>query len=163
MYFFFIGPAGSGKSTIAKRFNKLKLFKHIEADEFHSKNNISKMSKGKKLSFKDRKPWLSKINLFLKSKKNSKFHYIISCSALKKSYRAILSYKLKDCYFFYFKCSNKDLFSRNLKRNHFFPISLLNDQIDSFEYSNDLITIKCSNNIRTVYLESKDKVLKLLS
>ena len=121
------------------------------------------MSKGKKLTFKDRKPWLNKINLFLKSKKKSKLNYVISCSALKKSYRKILSHKLNGCYFFYLKCSNKDLYYRNLKRNHFFPISLLNDQIDNFECSNDLIIIKCSNNIRSVYLKSKHKIFRLLA
>ena len=163
MYFFLIGPSGSGKSTIAKKFSKLKLFRHIEADEFHSKNNILKMSNGKKLNFKDRKPWLHKINLFLRSKRKSKLNYVISCSALKKSYRKILSHKLNNCYFLYLKCSNKDLFSRNLKRNHFFPISLLNDQINSFEYSSDLITIKCSSNIKNVYLKSKVKILKRLA
>jgi len=43
MYFFLVGPAGSGKSTIGEKFNRLKLFRHIEGDKFHSKKNIKKM------------------------------------------------------------------------------------------------------------------------
>ena len=64
MNFFFIGPAGSGKSTIGKKFDKLKSFKYIEGDEFHSKKNIQKMMSGKNLTSKDRKPWLNRINFF---------------------------------------------------------------------------------------------------
>ena len=94
MYFFLIGPAGSGKSTIGKKFDRLKSFKFIEGDEFHSKNNIKKITNGKSLTFKDRKPWLNKINYFLRSKKKLNFNYVISCSALKRSYRKLLSYML---------------------------------------------------------------------
>lgn len=162
MYFFLIGPAGSGKSTIGKKFNRLKYFKHIEGDEFHSKNNIKKIMSGKSLTFKDRKPWLNKINYFLRSKKKLNINYVISCSALKKSYRKLLSKKLYNCHFFYLKCSKKILFLRNTKRNHFFPVSLLDNQIKSFEYSNDLFIIKSSSNINKVYLNSKKKFFSLL-
>ena len=91
MYFFLIGPAGSGKSTIGKKFGRLKSFKYIEGDEFHSKNNIKKIVSGRSLTFKDRKPWLSKINYFLRSIKTANTNYVISCSALKKSYKTIES------------------------------------------------------------------------
>ena len=56
----------------------------------------------------------------------------------------------------------KDLFLRNIRRNHFFPVSLLNNQIKSFEYSNDLFIIKSSSNINKVYLNSKKKFYSLL-
>ena len=72
MYFFLVGPAGSGKSTIGEKFNRLKLFRHIEGDKFHSKKNIKKMVVGKALTYKDRKPWLNKINFFFKIQKKYK-------------------------------------------------------------------------------------------
>tara|TARA_Y100000591_G_C21796619_1_gene679681 strand:+ start:896 stop:1396 length:501 start_codon:yes stop_codon:yes gene_type:complete len=162
MYFFLIGPAGSGKTTIGKKFNRLKFFKHIEGDEFHTKKNIKKMMSGKSLNFKDRKPWLNRINSFLRSKKKFNVNYVISCSALRKTYRKLLSKKLDDCHFFYLKCDKKTLFLRNLKRNHFFPISLLDNQIKSFENSNDLFIIKSSFNINKVYFNSKKKIFYLL-
>ena len=163
MYFFLVGPAGSGKSTIGEKFNRLKLFRHIEGDKFHSKKNIKKMVNGKALTYKDRKPWLNKINFFLRSKKNTNINYVISCSALKKSYRSLLSKKLDNCYFFYLKCSDKELFIRNSRRNHFFPISLLNNQIKNFEFSKDLIVIKSTFNINKVYLITKKKFFNLLN
>ena len=108
-FFFFIGPAGSGKSTLGKKFQKLKFFKFIEGDNFHSKKNINKMIYGKKLNFKDRKPWLRKINKYLLNLKYSSNNYIISCSALKKKYRNILSKNLDNCFFIYLKCKKKIL------------------------------------------------------
>ena len=163
MYFFLVGPAGSGKSTIGKKFNRLKFFKYIEGDKFHSKKNIKKMIYGKTLTYKDRKPWLGRINYFLRSKKNKKMNYVISCSALKKSYRKLLSKKLDNCHFLYLKCSNKELFVRNLRRNHFFPISLLNNQIKTFEYSKDLVIIKSNTNINKVFLITKKILFGLLN
>ena len=162
MNFFFIGPAGSGKSTIGKKFDQLKSFKYIEGDEFHSKKNIQKMMSGKNLTSKDRKPWLNRINFFLRSKKNLDINYVISCSALKISYRKLLSKKLDNCHFLYLKCSKKVLYFRNLKRSHFFPLSLLKKQINSFEYSNDLLIINSSSDINKVYSTSKKKIFDLL-
>ena len=54
LFFFLIGPAGSGKSTIGKKIKKELKFKFFEGDTFHSKNNINKMKNGIKLKYKDR-------------------------------------------------------------------------------------------------------------
>ena len=39
------GVSGSGKSTIGKKISKDLKFKFIEADDFHSINNINKMKR----------------------------------------------------------------------------------------------------------------------
>ena len=66
IFFFLIGPAGSGKSTIRKKIKKKLKFKFFEADNFHSQSNINKMKRGIKLKYKDRLPWLIRINKKLK-------------------------------------------------------------------------------------------------
>ena len=162
MYFFLVGPAGSGKSTIGKKFNRLKFFKYIEGDKFHSKKNIKKMIYGKTLTYRDRKPWLNRINYFLRSKKDKRVNYVVSCSALKKSYRRLLSKNLDNCHLLYLKCSNKELFVRNSRRNHFFPTSLLNNQIKTFEYSKDLVVIKSNTNVNKVFLITKKTLFTIL-
>ena len=41
-----MGVSGSGKTTIANRLSKINVLEFMEADEFHSKLEIEKMSKG---------------------------------------------------------------------------------------------------------------------
>ena len=65
-FFFLVGPAGSGKTTIGKKIKEELKFRFFEGDNFHSKNNINKMKKGISLSRRDRLPWLLRINRKLK-------------------------------------------------------------------------------------------------
>ena len=108
-FFFLIGPAGSGKSTLAEKITKKLKIKFIEGDNFHSLKNLDKMKKGNKLKFRDRFPWLVKINKKLKEYDKLDKEYVISCSALKKNYRNILKKGLKNVFFIYLKCKKKNL------------------------------------------------------
>lgn len=149
-FFFLIGPAGCGKSTIAKKIKKKLNIHFFEGDDFHSLKNINKMREGSSLNFKDRLPWLIRINKKLrKYNHNNKLH-IIACSALKISYRKILRQDLDNTFFLYLYCNKKELVKRNLNRSHFFPSSLIGDQIKNFENSKDLIKINAKQNIVNV-------------
>ena len=150
IFFFLVGPAGSGKSTIGKKIKKKFRFQFFDADNFHSQSNINKMKKGIKLRYKDRLPWLIRINNSLKKYNNLDTKNIIACSALKKSYRNILSKDLDRVYFLYLKCKKIELIRRIHSRKHFFHLNLINDQIFNFESSSDLININANKNIREV-------------
>jgi len=149
-FFFLVGPAASGKSTVAKMIKKKLNFKYIEGDKFHSLKNINLIRREIKLKFTDRLPWLNRINKKLKIYAKSNIKFIISCSALKKKYRTILSKGLPNTFFFYLKCKKSVLIKRVNLRHHFFPLSLLNDQISSFEISKDLFIINSNKNINNV-------------
>jgi carbohydrate kinase (thermoresistant glucokinase family) len=56
---------GCGKSTVGKRVADLLEFSFVDADEFHSKQNVEKMSSGKALTDDDRKDWLLVIKLIV--------------------------------------------------------------------------------------------------
>jgi len=161
-FFFLIGPAGSGKSTLAEKIKKKLKIKFFEGDNFHSLKNLDKMKNGNKLKFRDRFPWLVKINKKLKEHDKLDKEYIITCSALKKSYRNILKRGLKNVFFIYLKCKKKELIERNLNRNHFFPITLVEDQIISFEKSNDLIIINADKNITNVQKIALKKIKDII-
>ena len=119
------------------------------------------MKKGIKLKHKDRLPWLIKINRKLKKYNNLDDKYIIACSALKKNYRNILSKNLDCVFFFYLKCKEIELIKRNYYRKHFFPLSLVEDQISHFEISSDLININADKNTRDVAAIVIRKIKKL--
>ena len=157
-FFFLIGPASSGKSSVAKKIKKKMNFNYIEGDTFHSAKNINLMKKGIKLKFSDRYPWLNQINKSLTIYAKTNTNHIISCSALKKRYRKILSKNLNNTFFFYLRCKKNVLFKRIKSRRHFFPLSLLNDQILSFETSKDLFIINSNANINKVVAEVSKKI-----
>lgn len=161
-FFFLIGPAGSGKSTIGRKIKKELKFKFFEGDKFHSKNNIHKMKIGIKLKFRDRLPWLLRINKTLKKYNNFNDNYIVACSALKKNYRNILSRDLNYVFFIYLKCKKKKLIKRSYYRKHFFSPTLVKDQILNFEKSSDLININANKNITNVTKIVKRRLKKIL-
>jgi carbohydrate kinase (thermoresistant glucokinase family) len=161
-FFFLIGPAGCGKSTIAQKIKKKLKIKFFEGDSFHSLKNLDKMKKGNKLKFRDRLPWLININKKLKEYNQSNKEYIIACSALKKSYRNILKRDLKYVFFIYLKCKKKELIKRNLNRNHFFPVTLVDDQITNFENSKELIVINAEKNIIDVQKLVLEKIKNII-
>ena len=85
-----MGVSGCGKSTIGLALATELGRPFKDGDSFHSKDSISKMRSGTPLNDVDRLPWLRTINTFA----NTEPGHVIACSALKKSYRTILSEQL---------------------------------------------------------------------
>ena len=87
--FLIMGVAASGKTTIAEKLaEKIKGFL-IEGDDYHTKENINKMSSGVALNDNDRNEWLIKIKNEI-IKRNKKQNLVVTCSALKEKYRTLL-------------------------------------------------------------------------
>ncbi|MBT8322587.1 MAG: AAA family ATPase, partial [Eudoraea sp.] len=87
--FFVMGVSGSGKSTLGKQLAKTLGVSFFEGDDYHPKSNVRKMSQGIALTDTDRLPWLQKLRKI--AGENGKQGCVISCSALKASYREVLS------------------------------------------------------------------------
>jgi gluconokinase len=81
-----MGVAASGKTTVAKGLAQTLHATFLEADTFHPPANIAKMSNGIPLADEDRGPWLSAMRDALASHDR----VVVTCSALKKSYRDLL-------------------------------------------------------------------------
>ena len=83
-----MGFAGCGKSafggTLATRLGK----PFIDADDYHTPENVEKMSKGIPLTDEDRWPWLDSLGKFLCDEAESSG---MACSALRRVYRKRLS------------------------------------------------------------------------
>ncbi len=95
-----MGVAGSGKTTIAKLLSKKINAFLIEADDYHSKNNIDKMSAGIPLNDNDRYDWLIEIKKEIDKRKKIQ-NLVVACSALNEKYRSILN--IKENYLVYFQ------------------------------------------------------------
>jgi gluconokinase len=129
-----MGVSGSGKSTIGTQL-ALKLHWEFEdGDWFHPASNVEKMHSGHPLTDEDRRPWLNAIAAFIDASRKAGKHVVIACSALKKSYRAVIVGNRPDVRLIYLK-GDIDLIARRIaaRHEHFMPLELLRSQFDALE------------------------------
>ena len=142
--FLIMGVAGSGKTTIAQKLTKEIDAFLIEADDYHSKNNIKKMSSGIPLNDEDRYDWLVKIREEIIKRQKTQ-NLVVTCSALKEKYRSILN--VKNYYLVYLKINKETARKRiNNRRDHFMPDSLVESQFSILEEPKKAITLDQSLN-----------------
>jgi carbohydrate kinase (thermoresistant glucokinase family) len=129
-----MGVSSSGKSTIGKRLSKLLAWPFRDADSFHPPANIAKMSQGIALNDADRWPWLDAIAHWIEQQLGKGECGLVSCSALKRSYRRRLIRGRTDVRLVYLKGSFELIHKRmQRRRGHFMPPSLLKNQFDVLE------------------------------
>lgn len=85
-----MGVSGSGKSTVGGMLAGAMGWDLQEGDDLHPQANIDKMATGHPLNDEDRWPWLDKIAVWIKSHTDAGQPGIVTCSALKRSYRDVL-------------------------------------------------------------------------
>jgi gluconokinase len=142
--FLIMGVAASGKTTIAEKLaEKINGFL-IEGDDYHTKENIDKMSSGVALNDNDRYEWLLKIkNEILNRNKNQ--NLIVTCSALKEKYRSLLG--PQNFNLVYLKVSKKTALQRiRSRQGHFMPDSLVDSQFAILEEPQKSIVLNESLN-----------------
>jgi carbohydrate kinase (thermoresistant glucokinase family) len=137
-----MGVSGSGKTSIGKLLAKKTGYLFYDADNFHPQQNIEKMKAGEALTDEDRSPWLLHINQFVIEAIRS--HSIIfACSALKASYRKLLSRQIASrCHWVFLQGSFETIQQRMQQRkDHYMPASLLQSQFDALEIPTGAITV----------------------
>ena len=142
--FLIMGVAASGKTTIAEKLaEKINGFL-IEGDDYHTKENIDKMSSGVALNDNDRYEWLLKIkNEILNRNKNQ--NLVVTCSALKEKYRTLLG--PQNFNLVYLKVSKKTALQRiRSRQGHFMPDSLVDSQFAILEEPQKSIVLDESLN-----------------
>lgn len=128
------GVSGSGKSTIGRRLAERLGARFYDADNFHSQANIDKMSRGEPLTDQDRLPWLQSMARAIKHWSELDEPAVLACSALKESYRQILSEGCNDVRWVYLKVSAELITSRLLQRQgHFMKANMLASQFAALE------------------------------
>jgi gluconokinase len=129
-----MGVAGSGKSTIAAALSKHLGWASAEADEFHPQSNIDKMSKGIPLQDEDRWPWLQQIQNWMTGQARAGQSTVLTCSALKQSYRKLLAEADGRVLFIHLH-GDAALLSQRMqgREGHFMPPTLLPSQLATLE------------------------------
>jgi len=128
------GVSGCGKTTVAKLLAKKLDWQFLDADDFHSTENIEKMRQGRPLNDKDRKPWLDEIAQQLMTINQSGTSATLACSALKLAYRDLLGINEKTVRSVLLHGDQQAIQQRLENRQHeFMNKDLLNSQFQTLE------------------------------
>ena len=129
-----MGVSGSGKSTVSTLLAAKLGWQFQEGDALHPRKNVEKMSGGTPLTDADRIPWLRRIAQKIDAWRARGESGIVTCSALKRSYRDIIIGDRPDVRLVYLK-GRQDLIQRRLaaRHDHFMPPTLLDSQFESLQ------------------------------
>ncbi len=127
-----MGVAGCGKSTIGAALAKALGGRFLDGDAYHPPANIAKMSRGEPLTDGDRWPWLAR---FAQEMAASSGLVVGGCSALKRSYRALIATEAGESVTFVHLAGSRDLIADRMtvRDGHFMPLSLLDSQFAALQ------------------------------
>ncbi len=131
-----MGVAGSGKSVIGEAFARALGVEFVEGDRYHPPENVARMASGIPLTDDDRRGWLAALAARLRAARESGTGLVLTCSALKRSYRDLLRAEsgAPDLMFVFLR-GDRVLVAERLaaRRGHFMPASLLDSQFDTLQ------------------------------
>ena len=129
-----MGPAGVGKTTTAHLLAASLGWPFAEGDRFHPQANIDRMSRGIPLTDADRAPWLAGVRDWISLQADSGHSVVVTCSALKRTYRDVLRGARADVRFVQLLADPEVAAARMTGRTgHFMPPSLLASQFAALE------------------------------
>lgn len=154
-----MGVSGSGKSTLGRALADAHGWDFKEGDDLHPQANIDKMRAGEPLDDADRTPWLERVGVWMADELQAHRAGVISCSALKRSYRDRLRHIGSGLRFVFLDVPRSELLRRLQRRDHFMPASLLDSQLRTLEVPHDepdVLTVSGTNDMVSALMEVSD-------
>ena len=129
-----MGVSGSGKSLIGAALAHALGIDFVEGDEYHPAENVQRMSRGVALTDDDRAEWLRSLAARIRAAQDAGTGLVMTCSALKRSYRDILRAESRELRFVFLQ-GPQALIAERLagRRGHFMHPSLLDSQFATLE------------------------------
>ncbi|HEX5511694.1 MAG TPA: gluconokinase [Actinomycetales bacterium] len=129
-----MGVSGAGKTTVAQDLARVMGWPMAEGDDFHPPANVAKMHEGHPLDDEDRWPWLRSIAAWIGEREAEGQNSVVTCSALKRSYRDVLRDghpSVRFCHLI----TEVDLIRGRMEHRagHFMPPTLLASQVATLE------------------------------
>jgi gluconokinase len=154
-----MGVSGSGKSTIGKALAARLGWKFYEGDDYHPAENIEKMSSGLPLNDADRAPWLARLAELIHKSLQTNDQAVLTCSALKRSYRRQLMLDERGVRLVYLAGSQKLILERIEARvGHFMTAGLLRSQFRDLELPEDAVCVDINQSPDAIVGEIIDKL-----
>lgn len=129
-----MGVSGSGKSLIGAALATALGVDFVEGDVYHPAENVERMSRGVALTDADRLGWLRSLAARIREATNAGTGLVMTCSALKRSYRKILRAEAHELRFVFLQ-GERTLIAERLagRSGHFMHPSLLESQFTTLE------------------------------
>ena len=129
-----MGVSGCGKTTVGAIVAGRLGWPFEEGDALHPQANIEKMAAGHPLTDADRWPWLAKVADWIDERLDAGESGLITCSALKRSYRDLINREGSGLTFVFLAGSRETIAARLAARHeHFMRPSLLDSQFADLE------------------------------
>ena len=130
-----MGVCGAGKTLIGSALARELGLEFLEGDALHPPENVKRMAAGIPLTDDDRQGWLLAIAVQIREAKNAGRGLVVSCSALKRTYRDLLRSQGDAHVRFVYLAGSRELIATRLanRRGHFMPSSLLESQLATLE------------------------------
>jgi gluconokinase len=139
-----MGVTGSGKTTIGTLLASRMGWHYAEGDDYHSEANKAKMHAGIPLTDEDRAPWLAALHEVLLGWYRNGESGVLTCSALKQSYRDMLAEDLAhNVYRFVWLKLSREVITERLshRAGHYMNPALLDSQLATLEPPTDALVI----------------------
>jgi gluconokinase len=129
-----MGVSGVGKTSVARALVERTGWVFQEGDDLHTEANRAKMAAGTPLTDDDRWPWLRRIAAWIGEQEAAGHGAVITCSALRHSYRDLLRDGHPSVRFVHLQAAEEVLNERVTHRHHeYMPAGLLRSQLDTLE------------------------------
>src|SRR4030095_13764818 len=137
-----MGVAGSGKTTFGRALAAALRWPFIDADDYHSPQNVEKVRSGPPLPDSDRAPWLAALHARIVRALDRRDPLVLACSALKEQYRRTLADGTSRVRFVHLTAPESTRRERLATRpDHFARPNLLESQLAALEPPADALTI----------------------
>lgn len=137
-----MGVSGVGKTTLGEALAEALGWRFLDADAFHPPANVEKMRSGIPLTDEDRAPWLARLRERLEDGLARGEHLVLACSALRESYREVLTVDPSRQRWVYLRLPPEHLQQRMSQRQgHYMPPSLLDSQLATLEPPGDALVV----------------------
>ncbi|NND63544.1 MAG: gluconokinase [Flavobacteriaceae bacterium] len=150
-----MGVSGCGKTTVGKLLADELQIPFYDADDFHPQSNIEKMKNGVPLDDSDRLPWLQMLSTEM-NRWEQDGGAILACSALKESYRKLLSSQTS-VNWVYLHGSFDTILDRMKTRQHFMKPEMLQSQFDTLEVPSYALELDITKNPEELVAEIQSK------
>ena len=141
-----MGISGSGKSTLGKQLAEKLGIPFLDADGFHPRENVMKMSRGTPLEDDDRWPWLAAIGNYVIDSHRDIF--VLACSALKQSYRDYLDQRTNNTYVYLSITKEAAIERMNNREAHFMKSQMVKSQLETLEEPLDAIKVSHTLSVK---------------